>query len=622
MNRTIRVALAVFIFLACLVEIRAQEVITPLYRNPRAAKLYMEQARMRKSAEASLLELPLFDDFSNSSLVADTSSWTDAFAFVNNSFCLNPVSNGVATLDALDADGSIYAHATLSPTTFVADHLTSKPINLEYPASDSVYLSFLFQAGGLCDLPEEEDSLMVDFYASDSSQWINVWRIPGRDLHEFSHAMIPITHARFLTNGFRFRFRNRASLSRSNDYPDKRSNVDYWHVDYVRLDRNRTASDTILRDVAFNTPLGSVLKQYSSIPWSHFEVAYNTAINSNASARYRNNDSITRNVTRSLTIHEPLYNESYDPGTPTAQDLPAFEDTIVELSFIYPFDFQRGDSALIRFKAALRTDAFDPKINDTVVHDQWFKDYYSYDDGTAEAGYGLRGSGTAKALVAMKYNSYVPDQLGGVYIYFNQVYDSVNLKNYSFNLMVWNESDGLPGEIIHEDPASYKPIYTSSYTGFVRYEFSKPVAVSGPFFVGWRQDKEYILNVGLDRNNRPDPQVMYFNMGNWETSTAPGVIMFRPFLYDGTTGIINHPLQTGLLQVYPNPASDRVWFQLPDDSEGDELLIHIYDSSGRLVHHSVVRSEPLDLTGFTAGIYFIRAMAGERSYYSKLLINP
>jgi len=140
--------------------------------------------------------------------------------------------------------------------------------------------------------------------------------------------------------------------------------------------------------------------------------------------------------------------------------------------------------------------------------------------------------------------------------------------------------------------------------------------------VGWRQDKEYILNVGLDRNNRPDPQVMYFNTGNWESSTAPGVIMFRPFLYDGTTGINNHPLQTSVLQVYPNPASDRVWFQLPDDSEGDELLIHIYDSSGRLVHHSVVRSEPLDLTGFTAGIYFIRAMAGQRSYYSKLLINP
>jgi hypothetical protein len=504
----------------------------------------------------------------------------------------------------------------------VADHLTSKAINLQYPASDSLYLSFLYQPGGLCDVPEEEDSLMVDFYATDSSQWINVWRIPGRSLHEFSHAMIPISSERFLTSGFRFRFRNRASLSRSNDYPDKRSNVDYWHVDYVRLDRNRSASDTILRDVAFNTPLGPVLKKLSSVPWTHFEVAYNTIINSFVSARYRNNDSITRNVTRSLTILEPLYNEFYNPGPPTAQDLPEHDDTIVDLSFIYPFDFQRGDSALIRFKAALRTDAFDPKVNDTVIHDQWFRDYYSYDDGTAEAGYGLRASGTANALVAMKYNSYESDRLGGVYIYFNQVYDSLNLKNYSFNLMVWDESDGLPGKVIHEDENSYKPNYTSTYTGFVRYDFSEPVPVSGPFFVGWRQDKEYLLNVGLDKNNQPDPQVMYFNMGTWESSTAPGVIMFRPFLYDGTTGIYHRPEETMLLQIYPNPASDRVWFSLPDDREGDEILIHIYDSSGRLVHHSVVRSQALDLTGFTAGIYFIRAMAGERFYYSKLLINP
>ena len=549
MNRTIRVAVVILISLAGLQGLLAQEIITPLYRNPRAAKLQSEHVRIRKSAEASLLELPLFDDFSNTVLVADTGSWSDAYAFVNNNFCLNPVSNGVATLDALDADGSIYAHATLSPTTFVADHLTSKAINLQYPASDSLYLSFLFQPGGLCDVPEEEDSLMVDFYATDSSQWINVWRIPGRSLHEFAHAMIPISSERFLTSGFRFRFRNRASLSRSNDYPDKRSNVDYWHVDYVRLDRNRTASDTILRDVAFNTPLGPVLKNLSSIPWSHFEVAYNTTINSFVSAHYRNNDSITRNVTRSMTILEPMYNESYNPGTPTAQDLPEYEDTIVDLGYIYPFNFQRGDSALIRFKAALRTDAFDPRVNDTVIHDQWFKDYYSYDDGTAEAGYGLRASGTANAYVAMKYHSYKTDRLGGIYIYFNQVYDSVNLKNYSFNLMVWDETDGLPGSVIHEDEQSFKPIYTSSYTGLIRYEFSDPVTVSGPFFVGWRQDKEYILNVGLDLNSRPNPQVMYFNMGNWESSTAPGVIMFRPFLYDETTGIYDSPSETRLLQI-------------------------------------------------------------------------
>ena len=622
MNRIIRLALSCLIAWGGIAELLAQEVITPLFSNPRAAQVHSEKNSARKSAQASLLELPLFDDFSNSSLVADTGSWTDAYAFVNNNFCINPVSNGVATLDALDADGSIYTHATLHPATFVADHLTSKRINLQYPASDSIYLSFLWQAGGLCDLPEEGDSLMVDFYAADSSQWINVWRIPGTSLQEFKHAMIPITSDRFLTGDFRFRFRNRASLSRSNDYPDKRSNVDYWHVDYVRLDRMRSFSDTILRDVAFYTPLGSVLKEFSSIPWSHFEVAYNTTINGFVSARYRNNDSISRNVTRSLNILEPWYNESYNPGTPTAQDLPAHSDTLVDLNFIYPFEFQRGDSALIRFKAALRTDAMDPKVNDTVIHDQWFRDYYSYDDGTAEAGYGLRASGTAGALVAMRYFAYETDRLGGVYIYFNQVYDSLNLKDYSFNLMVWDEEGGIPGQIIHEDETSYKPRYTSTYTGFIKYEFTEPVPVSGPFFVGWRQDKAFLLNVGLDRNRRPDPHVMYFNMGSWEESQAPGVILFRPFLWDGITGVEEGSASTREFEVYPNPASDRVWLNLPDEILGQESMLRVYDSSGRQMHHSRLNARNLDLAGYQPGIYFLHVQSGNQSYVSKLMIKP
>jgi len=621
MNRTIKAALFSILSFGGLLGLGAQEVISPLFSNPLAARQLSEQAGSRKSTEASLLELPLFEDFSNSTLIADTGSWSDNYAFVNNNFCIGPVSNGVATLDALDADGSIYSHASLYPTTFVADHLTSKNINLQYPASDSIYLSFLYQAGGLCDLPEEEDSLMVDFYASDSSKWINVWRIPGTGLKEFEHAMIPITNDRFLSGEFRFRFRNRASLSRSNDYPDKRSNVDYWHVDYIRLARNRTASDTILRDVAFTTPLASVLKGLSSIPWSHFEVAYNTTINSEVSARYQNNDSITRNVTRSLQILEPWYNESYNPGTPTAQDLPEHMDTIVDLGFIYPFDFQRGDSALIRFKAALRTDAFDPKVNDTVIHDQWFRDYYAYDDGTAEAGYGLRASGTAGAMVAMRYHSYETDRLGGVYIYFNQVYDSINLKNYSFNLMVWDETGGLPGAVLHEDENRYKPIYTSTYTGFIKYEFSEPVSVSGPFFVGWKQDKEFLLNVGLDRNKRPDPHVMYFNMGSWDESQAPGVIMFRPFLHDETTDIPGFRSESSEFQVYPNPASDQIWFDLPGAKVADELKVRIFDSSGRQLQHAVLRSQSMDLSGFTPGIYFLKVQSGDQTFHSKLMIK-
>jgi len=602
--------------------LQAQEVITPLYKNPRAAQHYNAVRSVKKSTKATLLELPIFDDFSNNSYAPDSSIWSDAFAFVNNNFAIDPVTNGVATLDALDASGSIYPNATLSPHTFEADHLTSQPINLVYPASDSIYLSFLYQPGGLCNVPDDQDSLLVDFYATDSSQWINVWKIPGTGLQDFKHVMIPITSDRYLTSGFRFRFRNLASLPQNNDMPDKRSNVDYWHLDYIRLDRNRTSADTILRDVAFNTPISSMFKELTAVPWSHFQQASNTAIASSVFAGYRNNDSISRNVTRSLTILEPYYGESEPAGIPTAMDIPAFETSSVEFPLIYDLDYQRGDSALVRFKAAIRTDEFDPKVNDTVVHDQFFRDYYAYDDGTAEAGYGLRGDGTAYGKVAIRHRSYKPDMLGGVYIYFNQVYDSVNLKDYTFNLMVWNDAGGIPGTVIWDDETIYRPRYTPDYTGFVKYEFTEPVPVSGTFYVGWRQYKEFILNVGLDLNTVPSAPVMLYNVGEWMDSEAPGMLLFRPYFYDSNsgTGYRSAP-EISPLTCYPNPATERIWFNIPTEYTGEDILIYIYDTSGRELHRSVLRTNNLDVSGFSPGLYYIRARIDGKSYYSKILIN-
>lgn len=620
MNRTGCVLVSFLLCFPALHRLQAQEHISPLQSNPGAAQQYSTFFSAKKSTQAVLLELPFFDDFSNSSLKADSGRWSNAYAFVNNNFCLNPVTNGVATLDALDEIGSIYSHAVISPYTFLADSLCSQAINLAYPASDSIYLSFLYQPGGICDLPEEQDSLMVYFYASDSSEWINVWRIPGSDLQPFKHVMIPVTNPRFLNNEFRFMFLNKASLSANNEMPDKRSNVDYWHVDYVRLDRNRTAADTILRDVAFNAPLTSIFKELSAVPWSHFEAAYNTTLAPFVTAQYRNNDSIIRNVTRSLTILEPLYGESELIGTPTAQDIPAFDERLVDFAFPYDLDFNRGDSALIRFKAALRTDEFDPKVNDTLVHDQLFRDYYAYDDGIAEAGYGLRGDGTEYGMVAIRHNSYKADMLGGVYIYFNQVLDSVNLKNYTFNLMVWSDSNGSPGTVIWEDGSIFRPRYTPGYSGFVKYEFTEPVPVNGPFHVGWRQYKPYTLNMGLDLNSAPDSPVMSYNIGSWISSEAPGMVLFRPYLYVPSTGI-DHQSAPEQLNIYPNPASERIWFELPSGSEGKDMPVNVYDTSGRQLYNGVLRTNSLDVSEYPSGLYYIRVLIQGDAHYSKVLIN-
>lgn len=611
-------------------DINAQEVITPLSGNPPAEAFYKTSKKVLKSTSSDSLELPFFEDFSTSFIQPDPTRWIDADAFVNNNYCINPVSNGVATLDAIDYQGSIYAGATLDPNSFVADHLSSGPFKMDFSAADSLYLSFLYQAGGLGDMPEDQDSLLVDFYAPADSAWINVWGIPGaEEVQAFKTVMIPITQARFLTSGFQFRFRNRASLPRNNDFEDKRANVDHWNVDYIRLSAGRFAADTILRDVAFNTGIPSVLIDLSSLPWAHFEDARDQVFDQKVTVRYRNNDSISRNVTRSLVLEEPLYGESYIPGLPTAQDLPAHQDTVVEFDYFYPLDVNRGDSAIIRIKSSLRTDDVDPKVNDTVFYDQVFKDYYAYDDGTPEAGYGLRAQGTKNSSVAMKYFSYKLDRIGGVDISFNQIKDSLN-QDYYFKLIVWSNNGGVPGTILHEDEADYTPGYPNSFPGFVRYYFSEPVSVDGGFFVGWRQYNQYMLNVGLDLNNRPQPHVIYYNyQGVWEESNAPGVILLRPFIYDETVGISDPGKTSQALRIYPNPASDYIHISLPGEpsarsafgAPGEDLRAYLYDASGRLASQNIIRNGQMDVGALPGGIYFLKVHTPGKVYHAKVLIN-
>jgi hypothetical protein len=291
---------------------------------------------------------------------------------------------------------------------------------------------------------------------------------------------------------------------------------------------------------------------------------------------------------------------------------------VVDFDFYYPFDSFRGNSALIRFTSSLRTDEFDPKTNDTVFYDQVFKDYFSYDDGSAEAGYGIRG--TQNGLVAVSYNSYLPDMLGGVDIYFNHVLDSANLKYY-FKLMVWDDKNGMPGSVLHEDEADLLPEYTSSLLGFRRYYFSSPVPVDGPFHVGFLQYNKYLINVGLDKNSHTNPVKMHYNLGGgWLVSDAPGVILFRPFLYDESAGN-RPPSYSRSLHIYPNPASDRIFIKSPEPFIGSEILLEIYDMAGRLIESTSTRNGCYDISSITNGIYYVRARIGQYHYSSKLLIN-
>ena len=179
--------------------------------------------------------------------------WVDNFAYVNNTYPINPPTLGVATLDGLDQYGQPYNNSSNS-TYGTADYLTSKPINLSgLSEGDSIYLSFYYEPQGYGDYPDVIDSLIVEFRDNGGTwnqMWYDTgWSDPNAVPDTFAQVMIEMptltTAASFFYNTFQFRFRNKASLYGNNNH---------WHIDYVKLNQHRSVFDTIIPDIAFIYP--------------------------------------------------------------------------------------------------------------------------------------------------------------------------------------------------------------------------------------------------------------------------------------------------------------------------------------------------------------------------------
>lgn len=572
--------IGLMICLTCLLNLRAQEVLVPAGRPVFPDRSVSTDRGTRKSAAAGdfpdTLELPFFDDFSRRGQFPHPEFWIDEYAYINNTYTRNPVTIGVATLDAIDSGGELNGSSKLP---FESDFLTSAPINLDYPGREDIWLSFFYEPKGLGDEPEEWDSLTVQFFFPDSSSWETVWRSVGSPADTFQQVFIPVRDPRFLKKDFRFRFKNYASLPRVPGYDDMNNNADHWNIDYVYLDTARSSNVTAVNDVSMITSLGSLLKTYQSIPWKHFPKAYVTELRSNIDISYRNNDTTTRNVTRILKITnlKDLKTDSVNGGTVNA--LPGRLNTF-SFPCKYPFIFYEADSTVFEIQSYLLTDEQDYKWNDTVVRYQRFYNYYAYDDGSAENGYGLRGEGTANASIAYRFESFKPDTLRGVNMYFNRTLGDYS-QNY-FYLAVWDHdrvSNG-PGELLYR-MSGVRPEYPEGLNRFYTYTLDTILVVRDFFYVGWIKTTETMLNVGWDVGNNHRDKIFY-NLGQgWVNTGFNGSLMVRPLM----GGELSFPVAEKeipelRLEVYPNPASEVFHLELHGGSGTSGYGMSGYGSSG------------------------------------------
>jgi len=635
----------------------SQEALTGLQTNP-VIKNYLKSAYVTKTKAKAVilpLALPFFDDFSYAGPYPSSEKWIDRYAFVNTDFALFPPSVGVATLDALNENGEIYPSASIYP--FPADSLTSQPIRLDsifspvpkaLSKSDSVYLSFFYQPQGRGNAPETDDILTLEFRVPNQvdsiitttdttvvPRWNRIWSSEGMSIdsfktlyHSYFHlVMIPVTDSIYFDKNFQFRFINYASIS-SSTIPGWQSNADNWNIDYVYLNQGRSFADTVFKDVTFVERAPSMLRHYESMPMFQYRFNYVNEMGDTIGMYISNLDSTAYNAGYRYEI-------SYTDGGALIHTYDGGDSKIDPFSksgYVQQPSFARppvnflylptsADSIEYTVKHILTNDTrlFHPE-NDTVTFIQKFSNYYAYDDGTPEAGYGLTPAG---AQLAYRFTLDKPATLIAVEIFFNA--QLTNANQIPFYLTVWNDEQNHPGKILYQSVR----LTPTEKNYFVTYSINDSILglseKNKTFYVGIVQTTDENLNIGYDRYNNARQNTLYNTDGQWYGSIYEGALMIRPVLSKD----YNAPVKSEkslTVEVSPNPVSNgNVTFKLPDGLNDPATYslyrLSIYNVYGERVYNGIY-NPALNTRFLTKGMYLFRIenTQNHASFSGKLVV--
>jgi len=536
--------------------------------------------------------------------------WTNNSVYLNNGMGVEPPTLGVATFDGLDSTGFPYFMPGPSDIYGPADVLVSVPIKLKtrpgggtYNNGDSLYLSFYYQPEGIGNRPEEEDSLIVEFYNVFTQTWEWQWGTKGEGVKPFEEVFVPINDSVYFQDGFKFRLRNFATLT---------GNFDHWHVDYVRVGSYRNTDRELKDDVAFSEQAPSILNAFSRMPWSHFATDPGKFMASGSAVLSYNLSNVQRNVTYGLEVYDRydslLFNSSsvvvtpnFPPRTYQTEEVPT-----------EGFEFVSTDTLPQKtFKVVNQlTAADDIPENNRATYYQEFPLHYAYDDRSAEQAYEVIGAG---AKIAAEYNIEVQDTLRAVNIYFPPTLEDYS--NNLFQVKVWSSLE--PEAEIHSS-IFFNPRYTQRNL-VSRYEIDPPLPVSGTIFVGIQQQNRPVF-VGFDGNFN-NKEKFYFNAdGAWYNMSFDGSLMINPEfspVYQPFRVSAREKESMQKVKLFPNPARDFVFIQNLDSAA--EVII--YDLSGRRIKVLKQVSESINISEFSSGTYIFQVVAGEEVSRHKIIVH-
>lgn len=603
-----------------------QETEEYLHSNSQQGEWYQQEKSYPVLKNKKLLtqELPFMDDFSRFSLPTNNPNiptewqrWEDNDVFINSTFPIQPPTIGVATFDGLDETGFPYNFTATGNDHLPSDTLTSLPINLEgLNQNDNVYLTFYYQAKGLGNSPELEDSLKLEFKIGEDN-WVTKWVTPGINTNTttpFQQVFIEVWDDQYgifyMQNNFQFRFIG---------YSEQRGNLDHWHLDYVYMDQNIDPETFFFNELAIMNPKNTLLNsELTSMPWKHFK--------DNPSARMLN--ATTTLHERNLKFTDFNFRSGYkvryentewdflNVNSNLNNNVGIIETAISintgDNSFVFDTDVNDTCAAFEVIFYHEFKDNITPQ-NDSTIFIQNFSNYYSYDDGTAEKAWALNNSPGGQ--VAVKFDSFIPDTLLGIWVYFSPFQSSS--ASESFILRAWDDDNSNPGNELGENFSfNYPEYHTSGHNKFTYYAYDSPIPVSGNFYVGWVQQENEQIKVGLDKNTNVNPVATFTSNGGafptWNSSIIEGSLMIRPVLKAGKDFIppvgiseINSKELNG--EIYPNPVNDILHLSTNNYNQG-EVRLSILDITGKVKHTAFINTNQIDIntSNLEKGLYFIQ----------------
>ena len=545
--------------------------------------------------------------------------WQNNGAYVNATYPIFPPSIGCATLDGLSASGLPYDKSN-TESYGVADYLTSSPINLEGLNNDSsVYLSFFYQPTGRGNFPDAEDSLVVEFLNEATGQWVNVWSSPGIDSAEvppFTQVYIEVRDTnllagpRYFYNGFKFRFKNYATLAGNNDH---------WHIDYVRLDQSRdpNSSDTLIQDVTFIEPYPNLFTNYSQMPWQHFLA--NPSLEDTLSIPIRDNGQLG-GITAGAMPLEAYTIENTTGDTIYALTGQNFNPTsVIRYREIYP----NNDFTIPMLPVSGDTAQWDASIivspssqndilgNDTLRGFFPFSKELAYDDGSAERSYGVEGGDQVKKF-AYRFDPIIDDSISALRFHFSHT--DVDVSDMVFSIYLWDSLElntTNPYENVVYALTNVTPTYVDSLNGFTTFSLDSLIPFTRTMYVGWSQIDNRNIQLGFDVNSGKGRNNMFVNLSNrWESSSisTTGSPMIRLVLNDEADSIpssIDDITSQWTFSVFPNPASEIIFIRGLERISEASYQYKIMDRMGRLVQEGRVAENGIHLQGLSSGTYLL-----------------